>query len=158
MSAFTANRQSLLHRAFCLLLCVSAWRGPVAMLHDHSALTNSDHREEHQQKFHASCCGDESLGLHWHFAFPADVNGKTLPVSEQVAPELAVFACVAAAQSVDCGDRQSVEVLNFDTQASFELVFCHQQQVDCVAASPASFLASLLCDAPLIAITGVSLV
>jgi hypothetical protein len=146
-----------MQRVFCLLLCVGAWRGPVPMLHDHQAMTNPGVRERHEQVFHGSSC-EECGGLHWHFAFPEDGNGPPLPISDEVAPELAVFACAAASQSMESRDPgTTVELLAFADEALPRAACADGLRKDQLKFRPKSFLASLLCDVRLTAITGVCL-
>ena len=98
----------MLHQVFCLLLCLSAWRGPVPVLHDHGWLGSSEQLNKHQQRFHDDGCCEICAGLHWHLAFPEDVTGRELPERDQTAPELAVFACAAASLPSDAAANEIV--------------------------------------------------
>jgi hypothetical protein len=96
MTDHSLNMSRIGSRLLCLLLCVTAWRGPLPLLHDHDAMADLSARTAHSVQFHA----DNSItcqGLHWHFGFPEDVHGAELP-ADQMPPELSLFASVLALQ------------------------------------------------------------
>ncbi len=54
----------------CWVLCLSVWRGPVPIVHQHAldvqTLGNNVELAEHAIEFHASGLGGQSTGLHLH--------------------------------------------------------------------------------------------
>ena len=150
----------MLHQVFCLLLCLSAWRGPVPVLHDHGWLSSSEELDKHQRRFHDDNRCGICAGLHWHLAFPEDVTGRELPERERTAPELAVFACAVA--SLPSDDAAANE---------FMFGFEHSPGLCCVVADlhglgsvadqyrkQHAVLSTPLSDVPLCAVTGVCLI
>ncbi len=128
------------------------------MLHDHESIASPEIRERHEQVFHPLTSCDACVGLHWHFAFPEDINERPLQNSDEVAPELAVFACAVASQFA--AHSHSDEMLKSLPQLSETLLTgtcAEQMSTEQLRLQPANFLASLLCDVPLTAITGVCL-
>ncbi len=158
MSRFFSQHHSMLHQVFCLLLCLSAWRGPVPVLHDHGWLGSSERLDEHQQRFHDDGSCEICAGLHWHLAFPEDVTGRELPEREQTAPELAVFACAAA--SLPSGDALNEIVLACDHNlCPCSLVAdLHGLGSAIDEYRKNAVLCSPLTDVPLCAVTGVCLI
>jgi hypothetical protein len=67
----TKRQNSVWHVCLCWLLCLSVWRGPVPVVHEHSldlsSLANNSQLAEHAIKYHADCLGQEDPGLHFHF-------------------------------------------------------------------------------------------
>ena len=65
------RRTSVWHVCLCWLLCLSAWRGPVPVVHEHSldlkSLANNSLLAEHVIAYHADSDGHEDTGLHFHF-------------------------------------------------------------------------------------------
>ena len=59
------------HVCLCWVLCISVWRGPVPIVHDHDldlqSLGNNVCLAEHAIEFHADHLGENSAGLHLHF-------------------------------------------------------------------------------------------
>ena len=158
MLSTIAKDQSLLHRALCLLLCVTAWHGPVPVLHDHAGIMNPDVREQHQERFHAAGNEDSSTGWHWHFAFPQDVNGKSIPSPDHVAPELAAFACASASQAMESGVPNPVAVEFSGNGLIRESALRERIHRKYVQDSPRSFLATRISGVRSYAVTGVCLV
>ena len=148
----------MLHQVFCLLLCLSAWRGPVPVLHDHGWLNSSEQLDKHQQRFHDDNLCEICAGLHWHLAFPEDVTGRELPEREHTAPELAVFACAAA--SLPSGDALNEIVLACDPNlCPCSLVAdLHGLGSAIDEYRKNAVLCSPLTDVPLCAVTGVCLI
>ncbi len=73
---FSKRRASVLHVCLYWLLCVSVWRGPVPVVHEHAldlnSLANNCQLAEHAIVYHAdclgkNCLGHERTGLHVHF-------------------------------------------------------------------------------------------
>ncbi len=68
---FRKRRTSVLHVGLCWLLCLTAWRGPVPVVHEHAldlnSLASNCQLAEHAIAYHADCLGDEKTGLHVHF-------------------------------------------------------------------------------------------
>jgi hypothetical protein len=65
------RRTSVWRVGLCWLLCLSVWRGPVPVVHEHSldlkSLANNSQLAEHVIAFHADGLGHEGAGLHFHF-------------------------------------------------------------------------------------------
>ena len=70
------RRTSVWHVGLCWILCLSLWRGPVPIVHEHSldlqSLTDNSHLVEHVFAYHADSFGLEdnghaNTGLHFHF-------------------------------------------------------------------------------------------
>ena len=148
----------MLHQVFCLLLCLSAWRGPIPVLHDHGWLGSSEQLNEHQQRFHDDSCCENCAGLHWHLAFPEDVTGQELPEREQTAPELAVFACaVASLPSIDSAN-DTLCTVNYGCELCFVVTDLHGPGSVADQYRRQAVLSSPLTDVPLCAVTGVCLI
>lgn len=158
MNRFFSQHHSMLHQVFCLLLCLSAWRGPVPVLHDHGWLDSSEQLDKHQQRFHDDGCYEICAGLHWHLAFPEDVTGRELPERDQTAPELAVFACAAA--SLPSDDAANETVCAFDHSLALRSVVTDLHGLGSVTDQYRKHvvLSSHLTDVPLCAVTGVCLI
>lgn len=156
-----ASKHSILQQVLCLLLCMSAWRGPVPMVHHHDALTDPVLLEQHQHTYHAQCCDccDEGLtGIHWHFGFPKDLTGKTLIPEDQVPVDTAAFASanVNGAQQAEC---DSVIRIAFHACVVNSAANDLSRQFNRSAIGERhNFLASMLTTAPLISVTGVCIV
>ena len=158
MSRFFSQHHSVLHQVFCLLLCLSAWRGPVPVLHDHGWLGSSEQLDKHQQRFHDDGCYEICAGLHWHLALPEDVTGRELPERDQTAPELAVFACAAASLPSDAAANEIV--FAFDHGPGLGCVVTDMHGLGSVTDQYRKHVAlsSPLTDVPLCAVTGVCLI
>ena len=56
---------------FCWILCLSAWRGPVPIVHEHGldiqSLGSNVRLAEHAIEYHSDHLGDGEAGLHLHF-------------------------------------------------------------------------------------------
>lgn len=148
----------MLHQVICLLLCVSAWRGPIPVVHDHGWLNSSNLLDQHEQRFHCDDDGCFCSGLHWHLAFPEDVTGRELPERDRTAPELAVFACAVAslpssdaaiAMTVDCVAGLELCSDVDDTHGTGSVSDQYRRHVS---------IDPLLSDVPLCAVTGVCLI
>ena len=65
------RRTSVWHVGLCWLLCLSVWRGPVPVVHEHSldlkSLADNSQLAEHVIAYHANGLGHEDTGLHFHF-------------------------------------------------------------------------------------------
>ena len=129
------------------------------MLHDHEALTNPQFQHEHSLAFHEGRQVEEIVGLHWHLAFPEDVTGEQVPVSEEISQELPLFACASVAvlfESVaSLSMKLTLQALEKELD-SFAEVRCRAYLPD--ATQPRSFLQTLLSKLPLSAVTGVCLI
>ena len=158
MSEFV-NKHRTLQQVFCLLICVCAWRGPVPVLHDHDAVRGSELQTRHAQAFHNGQRVDEISGLHWHLGFPEDVTGEKCPTRDEVAPELPLFACAAAAGSFEIPAADSLQLeLNALTAWSVVRVNDEASLSSRGFNAPCAFLQTLLSKRPLSAVTGVCLV
>ena len=76
------RRTSIWHVCLCWLLCLSVWRGPVPVVHDHSldlnSLANNSQLAEHAIAYHAECLGHEETGLHFHFVLVDQCSNSLL--------------------------------------------------------------------------------
>jgi len=160
VSEFVNNHRTL-QQVICLLICVCAWRGPVPVLHDHHALTDSGLQERHAQAFHDGQPIDEIVGLHWHLAFPEDLTGDQCPVRDEATSELPLFACASAALSFGFSEAQTLQ-LNLRASGDYfvcDVVILNHVPLPAMATTaPRSFLQTLLSEIPLSAVTGVCLV
>jgi hypothetical protein len=158
MSRFFSQHHSVLHQVFCLLLCFSAWRGPVPVLHDHGWLGSSEQLDKHQQRFHDDGCCEVCAGLHWHLALPEDVTGRELPERNQTAPELAVFACAAASLPSDDVRNEAACTVEFGSELCHVIADLHGPGSVTDRYRKHVVLSSPLIDVPLCAVTGVCLI
>ena len=148
-----------LQRVVCLLICVCAWRGPVPVLHDHHAMTNSELQHRHSRAFHDGQQIDEIAGLHWHLAFPEDVAGDQCPVQDEATSELPLFACASAVLSFESAEAQTMQLtLRVCTEDFVSDVVILKHAPPQPATEPRTFLQTLLCKTPLSAVTGACLV
>ncbi len=153
------NNHRTLQQVVCLLICVCAWRGPVPVLHDHDALTDSGLQERHAQAFHDGQPIDEIVGLHWHLAFPEDLTGDQCPVRDEATSELSLFACASAALSFESSAAQTMQLILCAGTEHFVSDVVILNRVPLPATTrPRSFLQTLLSENPLSAVTGVCLV
>ena len=158
MSDFV-NSHRTLQQVVCLLICVCAWRGPVPVLHDHHALTNSEMQNTHSQAFHAGQPIEEIVGLHWHLAFPEDLTGDQCPVRDEATSELPLFACASAALAFESCAAQTMQLtLRAGTEHCVSDVVILNRVPLPATTGPRSFLQTLLSENPLSAVTGVCLV
>ena len=158
MSEFVNNHRTL-QQAVCLLICVCAWRGPVPVLHDHQALTDSGLQERHVQAFHEGQRIDEIVGMHWHLAFPEDVTGEQCPVRDEATSELSLFACASAVLTFASAETEAMLfTLRVSTEDFVSNVAILNDAPQQAGGEPRSFLQTLLSEIPLSALTGVCLV
>ena len=158
MSEFVNN-----HRAFqqvlCLLICISAWRGPVPVLHDHDAVRSSELQIRHAQTFHDHQQLVEIVGLHWHLGFPEDITGEKCPARDEATPELPLFACTTAASSCEVSAAASLQAEWTALSATYGITVSADAPLSSRHANePCAFLQTLLGELPLSAVTGVCLV
>jgi hypothetical protein len=158
MNRFFSQHHSMLHQVFCLLLCLSAWRGPVPVLHDHGWLGSSEQLDKHQQRFHDDGCCEVCAGLHWHLALPEDVTGRELPERSQTAPELAIFACAAASLPSDDVANEAACTVDFGCELCRAVNDLHGPGSVTDQYRKHAVLSSPLTDVPLCAVTGVCLI
>jgi hypothetical protein len=142
------------HRLICLLLCVTVWNGPVPVLHSHEVYSDTSSLQVHIDEFHSGVKCSVSSEPHWHLVFVDELAhdltaGETshdcpvLPL--QVMQESPVASdCTVCAESSDAWHWMQVERLRRGPRECANL--------------PHSFLSSLLCDVPLVAISGVCLI
>ncbi len=155
-----SRSQTTAQQILCLLLCLSTWRGPVPMLHHHDAFQDSTQRERHEHQFHDEDCCQYS-GLHWHFGNPKDVTGREMLPGEddQIPVDTASFASssIVLTQVMPCS---AILSLSDGMSSIIEPAGILHRDPKTVKSlkSPYTFLASLLVDAPLVAVTGVCLV
>ena len=154
MSNFVSNHRTF-QQVICLLVCVCAWRGPVPVLHDHQALTNSALQDRHARAFHVGQPVDELTGLHWHFGFPEDVTGEKCPVRDEATSDLSLFACASATASFEFHDTSALQLM---LSASAEYFFARFLVPNAEHRHPDGMPRSLLVEVPLSAVTGVCLV
>ena len=158
MSKFVNNHKTL-QQVICLLISLCAWRGPVPVLHDHHALTDEALQNRHALVFHEGQSLDQIVGLHWHLAFPEDLNGDQCPVRDDATSELPLFACASAALCFESIEAQTMQLMlracpehvNSDV-----VILPRVPRPD--TTGPRSFLQTLLSEIPLSAVTGVDLV
>ena len=148
----------MLHQVFCRLLCLSAWRGPVPVLHDHDWLDSSELLDKHQQRFHDDGCCEISAGLHWHLAFPEDVTGRELPERERTAPDLAAFACAVASLQLNDVANETPHAVDYGCELYFVVTDLHGPGSVTSQYRKNAVLSSPLTDVPLCAVTGVCLI
>ncbi|MFN9718044.1 MAG: hypothetical protein ACK58L_05065 [Planctomycetota bacterium] len=142
---------------FCLLLCVSAWRGPVLMLHHHDAFSDEELRNLHVQQFHRDeVCHHE--GIHWHFGNPKDLTGQTVFPEDQIPIDTAAFATSALYWSMSVHAPEISELRQQSSGDLTESLGATLAATPRMVGGPCSFAASLLMDAPLVCVTGVCVV
>lgn len=155
-----SRSQTTAQQILCLLLCLSTWRGPVPMLHHHDAFQDSTQRERHEHHFHELECRHCS-GLHWHFGNPKDVTGREmLPGEDDHVPvDTASFASssIILTQVLQSGLMFPLSDGMSSVIDSVGTIHRDPKTVKSLR-TPGTFLASLLVDAPLVAVTGVCLV
>lgn len=85
------RRTSVLHVGMCWLLCLSVWRGPVPVIHEHTleldSLVNNSQLAEHAIAYHAESLGHDDTGLHVHFILP-DRCSDSLLMSSYVTAQI----------------------------------------------------------------------
>lgn len=158
LDLFMTGHRTIWQQFFCLLLCVSAWRGPVLMLHHHDAFPDADLREQHVHQFHGDeCCEDD--GVHWHFGNPKDLTGRTMFPEDQVPVDSAAFATNAVTCSFAVHAWALLPVFH-ETCANglIEPGETSHPATFHFAYGPCDFVASLLMAAPLVCVTGVCIV
>lgn len=142
------------HRFICLLLCVTVWNGPVPVLHSHEVYSDQSSLQVHIDEFHSGVKCSVSSEPHWHLVFVDELfhdltAGETshdcpvLPL-QVVQASLGSSDFTACAEASDAWHWTQVECLRRGPQERADL--------------PHSFLSSLLCDVPLVAISGVCLI
>lgn len=87
------RRTSVLHVCLCWLLCLSVWRGPIPVVHEHAldviSLANDSQLAEHAIAYHPDCLGHERAGhrdsgLHFHFLMLDQSSNSLLADSNSV--------------------------------------------------------------------------
>jgi len=151
MTDHSPNLSRIGSRLLCLLLCVTAWRGPLPLLHDHDAMANWSARNAHSVQFHADC-STLCEGLHWHFGFPEDVHGTELP-GDQMPPELSLFASILALQVSELA--VSWNPTEDSLPETLDFIAGPASGVPTASASCSTFLSSLLKGSTLATFTGV---
>ena len=156
-----ASKHTIMQQVLCLLLCMSAWRGPVPMFHHHDALTDPVLLEQHQHAYHGQCCGcchEGFTGIHWHFGFPKDLTGKTLLPEDQIPVDIAAFAS-ASVNGAQCTDSDLIASVAFHACGMLCATDFDSQRFNRSAIGERqNFLASMLTTAPLLSVTGVWIV
>lgn len=155
MSSDLPASQAILHRAVCLLLCLTAWSGPLPVMHTHLGLSGSS-LQQHLSRYHDSSDEQDSHGVHWHLAFPAEVLDKS--------PER-MHASHSVALPGESNRDLLQTVLTVDhrelTRARSWLRLAFREETSSRAVlknAPPEFFASLRGKVPAVAITGVCLI
>ncbi len=145
--------QVCLRRFIGLLLLVTVWNGPVPVFHWHEGNSNDLVFRRHVEKFHSEEADVEHLGAHWHFAFLDEFAGDLLPgfFSHRLP-----MPCLLV-DSPEVGQHGGD--LSGHLIRSAEWLVCSTQRdrlfTTACAVTPQSFMSTLLCVVPLIAVTGV---
>ena len=155
------SHHSILQQVLCLLLCLSAWRGPVPMIHHHDALTDPVLLERHEEKFHADFCAcneHQCFGIHWHLGSAKELTGKTLFPEDQLPIDTAAFASLHVSLTHHAESHVMAHSLNVvcDVWSTEDLRTQHARRPALDARQ--GFLMSMLSTSPLVCVTGVCIV
>lgn len=73
MSLQSQQQHSVSQRAFCILICLMSWDGPMPILHHHGAGHTEEWLTSHCRTWHSDRA---ESGFHWHLARLKDLDGR----------------------------------------------------------------------------------
>jgi len=150
MTSFHSSSHTSTRWLLCLLLCVISWNGPLPLLHVHEAYSDGSALRQHLNKFHSGSDLKVLPGVHWHFAYMDELRGDLVgDAGNRRNPPLLVVA-QENPKPADC----RVDDLYY----GLKCYPARLQRDRCDLSRIRSVPRSLLCDVPLVAITGVCLI